>query len=111
MTLSGGVISNVEGLHVHLGTTDPLHVSGEAHPRMCPSSKQPPSSCFLNSSQHEIRAKFGDIVGESPALKTALNLVSLVAPTHSSVMILGETGTGKELIARAIHNLSNRQPR
>jgi len=56
-------------------------------------------------------ARFGDIVGESPALKTALNLVSVVAPTDSSVLVLGETGTGKELIARAIHNLSSRRER
>lgn len=56
----------------------------------------------------ELRAEFGEIVGESTALKTALHLVSIVAPTDSSVLILGETGTGKELIARAIHNLSSR---
>jgi len=61
--------------------------------------------------EEEIRAEFGEIVGESPALKTALNLVSVVAPTDSSVLILGETGTGKELIARAIHNLSGRRER
>jgi len=58
--------------------------------------------------EEEIRAEFGEIVGESPALKTALSLVSVVAPTDSSVLILGETGTGKELIARATHKLSNR---
>jgi len=61
--------------------------------------------------EEEIRADFGEIVGESLALKTALNLVSVVAPTDSSVLILGETGTGKELIARAIHNLSSRGER
>ncbi len=61
--------------------------------------------------EEEIRAEFGEIVGESPALKTALNLVSVVAPTDSSVLILGETGTGKELVARAIHNLSSRRER
>lgn len=61
--------------------------------------------------EEEIRAEFGAIVGESPALKTALDLVSIVAPTDSSVLILGETGTGKELIARAIHNLSCRRER
>jgi formate hydrogenlyase transcriptional activator len=61
--------------------------------------------------EEEIRAEFGEIIGESPALKTALNLVSVVAPTDSSVLILGETGTGKELIARAVHNLSRRRER
>jgi formate hydrogenlyase transcriptional activator len=61
--------------------------------------------------EEEIRAEFGNIVGESPALKTALDLVSVVAPTNSSVLITGETGTGKELIARAIHNLSGRRDR
>ena len=59
----------------------------------------------------EVRAEFGEIVGESPALKSALNLVSVVAPTNSSVLILGKTGTGKELIARAIHDLSGRRAR
>jgi formate hydrogenlyase transcriptional activator len=58
--------------------------------------------------QEEIRGEFREIVGESPALKTALSLVSVVAPTDSSVLILGETGTGKELVARAIHKLGNR---
>jgi formate hydrogenlyase transcriptional activator len=57
------------------------------------------------------RAVFGAIVGDSPVLKTSLYLVSLVAPTDSSVMILGETGVGKELVARAIHNLSSRRER
>ena len=61
--------------------------------------------------EEEIRAEFGEIVGDSAALKVALDLVSVVAPTDSSVLILGETGTGKELIARAIHNLSSRRER
>jgi formate hydrogenlyase transcriptional activator len=51
------------------------------------------------------------IVGESPRLKSVLQEVKLVAPTDSTVLILGETGTGKELIARAIHKLSNRSQR
>jgi formate hydrogenlyase transcriptional activator len=58
--------------------------------------------------EEEISAEFGEIVGESPALKTSLSLVSIVAPTDSTVLILGETGTGKELVARAIHKLGSR---
>jgi formate hydrogenlyase transcriptional activator len=58
--------------------------------------------------EEEIRAELGEIVGESPTLKTTLSLVSVVAPTDSSVLILGETGTGKELVARAIHKLGSR---
>ncbi len=61
--------------------------------------------------EQEIRDQCGAIVGGSPALKAALQLVSVVAPTDSSVLILGETGTGKELIARAIHDLSSRRER
>jgi formate hydrogenlyase transcriptional activator len=61
--------------------------------------------------EEEIRAQCGAIVGESPALNTALQLVAVVAPTDSSVLILGETGTGKELIARALHDLSSRRDR
>ena len=58
--------------------------------------------------EEEIRAELGEIVGESPVLKTTLSMVSVVAPTDSGVLILGETGTGKELIARAIHKLGSR---
>ena len=63
--------------------------------------------------QDEIRTEynFEEIIGESPALKTILGQVQTVAPTDSTVLILGETGTGKELIARAIHNLSDRRER
>jgi formate hydrogenlyase transcriptional activator len=63
--------------------------------------------------EDEIRAEyhFGEIVGGTPALKKVLQLVETVAPTDSTVLIRGETGTGKELIARAIHNLSDRKER
>ncbi|MGA7625928.1 MAG: sigma 54-interacting transcriptional regulator [Candidatus Acidiferrales bacterium] len=52
---------------------------------------------------------FEDIVGESPGLKRVLKQVETVAPTDVTVLILGETGTGKDLIARAIHQLSSRR--
>src|SRR5580704_670273 len=52
--------------------------------------------------------RFQQIVGNSPALVSVLEQVQLVGPTDSTVLILGETGTGKELIARAIHNASPR---
>jgi transcriptional regulator with GAF, ATPase, and Fis domain len=51
---------------------------------------------------------FGEIVGNSPALRRVLELVETVAPSDSTVLLLGETGTGKELIARAIHDHSRR---
>src|SRR5882724_1851893 len=54
---------------------------------------------------------FEEIVGSSPALRTVLAQVAKVAPTDSTVLILGETGTGKELIARAIHKRSRRASR
>jgi len=52
--------------------------------------------------------RFEDIIGESPALKRVLKQVETVAATDVTVLILGETGTGKDLIARAIHQLSSR---
>ena len=54
---------------------------------------------------------FEDIVGTSPAIRKVLEQVSIVAPTDATVLLHGETGTGKELIARAIHNLSSRRQR
>jgi formate hydrogenlyase transcriptional activator len=54
---------------------------------------------------------FEEIVGVSPALRAVLSLVSKVAPTDSTVLLTGETGTGKELIARAIHKRSQRSSR
>ena len=61
--------------------------------------------------KEELRTEhvFEEIIGESSALKHALKQVETVAPTNSTVLILGETGTGKELVARAIHNLSSRK--
>ena len=63
--------------------------------------------------EEEIRAEqdFEDIVGSSPVLREVLQQVETVAPTDSTVLIEGETGTGKELIARAIHDRSSRRER
>jgi formate hydrogenlyase transcriptional activator len=63
--------------------------------------------------EEEIRSAFNfeEIVGESPAIRRALAQVELVAPAGTTVLILGETGTGKEVIARAVHNLSPRKER
>ena len=54
---------------------------------------------------------FEDIIGQSHALQRVLRQVAIVAPTGSTVLLHGETGTGKELIARAIHRLSSRRQR
>ena len=56
----------------------------------------------------QIERRFEQIIGHSPALESVLAEVERVAPTDSTVLILGETGTGKELIARAVHNISAR---
>ncbi|MGE3309473.1 MAG: sigma 54-interacting transcriptional regulator [Limisphaerales bacterium] len=63
--------------------------------------------------REEIRSEhnFTEIVGNSPALRRVLQLVDQVAPTDSTVLILGETGSGKELLARAIHDRSPRRDR
>jgi formate hydrogenlyase transcriptional activator len=54
---------------------------------------------------------FREIIGQSAALKRVLQTIATVAPTDSTVLLLGETGTGKELLARALHNLSRRRDR
>jgi formate hydrogenlyase transcriptional activator len=63
--------------------------------------------------EEEVRTdhQFGDVVGESPALRAVLKHVETVAPTDATVLVCGATGTGKELIARAVHELSPRKAR
>jgi len=63
---------------------------------------------FGSADQDANPRRFEQIIGNSPALESVLEQVEQVAPTDSTVLIQGETGTGKELIARAIHNLSAR---
>jgi len=62
-------------------------------------------------SEIEAEYNFEDIVGKSAAIRKVLDQVAIVAPTSSTVLLHGETGTGKELVARAIHNLSPRARR
>ena len=63
--------------------------------------------------QEEIRVKhdFKEIVGQSHTIKQVLNQIELVAPTMANVLVIGESGTGKELVARGIHDLSERSDR
>jgi formate hydrogenlyase transcriptional activator len=61
-----------------------------------------------SSNQDRDPRRFEQVVGNSPALESVFTQVELVAPTDCTVLIQGETGTGKELIARAIHNISSR---
>jgi transcriptional regulator with GAF, ATPase, and Fis domain len=63
---------------------------------------------FASGNQDRNQRRFEQLVGNSPALESVLEQVERVAPTGSTVLIQGETGTGKELIARAIHNISSR---
>ena len=73
-------------------------------PRTLQAKKRPISRGFAPSG-------FGDIIGENAALRAVLKQVETVASTESTVLIRGETGTGKELIARAVHDLSPRKGR
>jgi formate hydrogenlyase transcriptional activator len=63
---------------------------------------------FVSADQGSYDRRFEQVIGNSPALESVLDQVERVAPTDSTVLIQGETGTGKELIAHAIHNLSTR---
>src|SRR3984885_751862 len=63
---------------------------------------------FGSGDQPSYERRFEQVIGNSPALESMLEQVERVAPTDSTVLIQGETGTGKELIAHAIHNLSSR---
>jgi formate hydrogenlyase transcriptional activator len=62
----------------------------------------------LDSANNGAEAPFGEIVGRSSSLKSVLEQVKRVASTDATVLLIGETGTGNELVAKAIHNLSSR---
>ena len=57
----------------------------------------------------EDRRRFGDIVGQSPAMQEVYELMLMAASSDTNIILYGESGTGKELVARAIHNMSARQ--
>ncbi|EFY9845366.1 formate hydrogenlyase transcriptional activator FlhA [Shigella flexneri] len=65
----------------------------------------------LTEQLNNVDSEFGEIIGRSEAMYSVLKQVEMVAQSDSTVLILGETGSGKELIARAIHNLSGRNNR
>jgi transcriptional regulator with GAF, ATPase, and Fis domain len=67
-------------------------------------------NAYLREELNEVR-EYGDIIGQSPSLLNVLKQIDLVAPTNASVLILGDSGTGKELVAREIHNRSQRRER
>ncbi len=87
--------------------TDPGRLAGTGFPKVTDLEDQ---QVYL---EPEINSEycFEDIVGKSAALQKVLQQVAIVAPTDSTVLLHGETGTGKELVARAIHNLSSRRER
>jgi formate hydrogenlyase transcriptional activator len=76
-----------------------------------------PSWCDLEDERLHLGAEIGaeccfeGIIGKSPAIQQVLDQIEIVAPTDSTVLLHGETGTGKELVAKAIHNLSFRRER
>jgi transcriptional regulator with GAF, ATPase, and Fis domain len=66
---------------------------------------------YQGTSSATWRCNFEEITGQSPGMKQVFKMIETVAPTDATVLIIGETGTGKELVARAAHNLSSRRHR
>ena len=91
-----------EELLARVGTHVALRREIEGHRR---------SKATIHLLVEELRSSKDELVGESPALQRVRELIAQVAPTDSTVLIQGETGTGKELVARAIHERSARRER
>jgi formate hydrogenlyase transcriptional activator len=107
LNLSGSLVKDPRGWDARTGKQEDEMTSKivnvDAY-RVRPSST---NSQLTHQDQREIGTC--GIIGNSPVLKSVLDLIGIVAPTNSTVLILGETGTGKELVARAIHRLSDRR--
>src|SRR5271166_3530748 len=86
--------------------TDMGGLAGASFPQV---SELKDEQLYLGS---EMSSEYGfeGIIGQSAAIRKVLEQVCIVAPTDATVLLHGETGTGKELVARAIHNLSSRVP-
>jgi formate hydrogenlyase transcriptional activator len=93
--------------HATVALTDPEGFAGPSFPKVI---ELDADQLYL---EPEISTEycFEGIIGKSPAIQRVLEQVAIVAPTDSTVLLHGETGTGKELIAHAIHNLSSRRER
>jgi formate hydrogenlyase transcriptional activator len=108
----GTLVRDSNGRHIrHIGTSIDINALKRAEEALSDRERRlATEKAYL---EEEVRTghNFGDIVGENPALRSALRHVATVAPTDSTVLVYGETGTGKELIARAVHDLSPRKAR
>ncbi len=102
----------VKHLHVVVHAVHPDATAGteSAYAEIPALKDRLPSESIVLREEIDKTAMFEEIVGASPPLRTVLAHVSKVAPTDSTVLITGETGTGKELIARAIHKRSPAPP-
>jgi len=84
---------------------------GGLQPLSFPGSREFDDEQLHSGSEMRSEDCFEGIIGQSPAIRNVLEQVCIVAPTDATVLLHGETGTGKELVARAIHNLSSRARR
>src|SRR5271165_1940754 len=92
--------------HAGVSFTDPGGIAGASFPEVMGIEDQQ-----LFPKSETSKYCFEGIMGQSPAIQKVLEQVAIVAPTDATVLLHGETGTGKELIASAIHNLSSRARR
>jgi formate hydrogenlyase transcriptional activator len=108
----GTLVRDSNGRHVrHIGTSIDVDALKRAEEAVSERERRLATEKAYLEEEVRTEHNFGDIVGENPGLRSALRHVAIVAPTDSTVLVCGETGTGKELIARAVHDLSPRKAR